>query len=305
MIWADVSQYQGIPVDDDYPHPVLCFRTNSGGRIDNLAPANARRAKDLLNRGKLQAVIAYYFFRPGQANCDLHKELLIEAGLWGSPRLVSMIDVEDAGGIIRGDQSAEVNDEAERLAAWYGDPRRVIGYWNPVSNFDLWPTRPAWMRLVVPSYGRSPGQPARKPVGYFAHQYTDAGRCAPWPNGVDLNHCDLELPDLLASFGIEGGPAMGDVVAEGAGQLHPFPNKIRQIVNEEHVQPSTRNPEQPWPYDMWTDIWNNVVWDGFTLEGEATVEKKTLVGWVLDTNARVRACESKLDQVLELLRGEQ
>ncbi|KZM68367.1 hypothetical protein [Nocardia terpenica] len=308
--WADVSQYQGISVDDRYPHPVLSFRTNSGDRVDRLAVENARRAKELLDAGRLRVVIAYYFFWPGQANCDLHRELLEQAGLWGHPRLMSMIDVEGAplngDKRIRDDQSDEVNDEAARLAGWYGNRCRVIGYWNPVADPELWPHRPPWLRLVVPSYGRPPGQPLQTPPGFFAHQYTSTGRCAPWPDDVDLNHTDLDLPELLTQFGIheeEGEIVVSDPVTEGAAQLHPFDGKLRPIAHPDNVNASTRSPAQPWPYDMWADVWNETVWDGFTLpttgSGDAEAERRSLVGWVLDTAARVRGLEGKLDRVLE------
>ncbi|MFI5781213.1 hypothetical protein [Nocardia sp. NPDC051570] len=305
--WADVSQYQGIPVDADYPHPILCFRTSSGATTDTLAAENARRACELLDAGRLQAVIAYYFYWPGEPNCDLHREILERAGLWGHPRLISMIDVEGApingDKRIRGDRSEEINDEAGRLAGWHGDPRRVIGYWNPVADPELWPTRPPWLRLVVPSYGRPPGYPLRTPPGFLAHQYTSTGRCAPWPGDVDLNYTALELPELLAEFGIhrgDEGVIVSDPVVEGAAQLHPFPGRLRQINSPEHVGPSTRTPEQPWPNDIWSDTWNEVVWDGFTLPDAADpeVERHSLIGWVLDTAARVRAVEVKLDRAL-------
>lgn len=310
--WSDVSQYQRIPVDDRYPHPVFCFRTNTGDTTDSLAVENGRRALDMLNRGKLRAVIAYYFFWPGQANCDLHRRLLEQAGLWGDPRLVSMIDIEGApkNGVkrVRGDQSAEANDELERVAGWHSNRRRVIGYWNPVADPELWLNRPDWLRLIVPSYGRTPGQPLRRPPGYFAHQYTDRGQCAPWPDGVDLNFTDLELPDLLASLGIQGGKTVTDVVTEGAGQLHPHADRIRPILNPGNVNPSTRTPAEPWPYDMSADVWNETVWDGFKLPSpdELNDDPKSLVGWTLDTAARARkslalleSIDGKLDRLLK------
>ena len=215
--WADTSQYQGRPIDDSYPHRVFCFRTNSGNAVDTLAVENARRAVDMLKRGVLDAVIPYYFFWPGQANCDLHKDLLTEAGLWLHPRTVSMVDVEGApkDGVkrVRGNQSPEVNDEVERLRGWYSNPKRVVGYWNPRADPELWPMRPGGLRLVIPQYGRTPGDLGSIVEGIrgeaFAHQYTDTGRCAPWPNGVDLNYSPLELPELLAALGIEGDSAVG------------------------------------------------------------------------------------------------
>lgn len=311
--WADVSQYQGVPVDDSYPHRVFCFRTNSGDVRDALAIENARRAKTMLETGRLDAVIAYYFFRPGQANCDLHRDILTEAGLWGHAHLVTMVDVEDAGGTIRGDHSAEVGDEVDRLCGWYGNPKRVIGYLNAVTNADLWRTRPAGMRFVTPSYSHRPGvwastaPPAWMQAEAFAQQYTDRGQCAPWPKGVDLNVSPLELPELLALLGITGGNTVADPITAGAGQLHPFPNRVRQIRNKQNV--NTDNPADAWPYDMWADVWNETVWDGFTLPGvdpdAKDTERHSLVGWVLTSVAEGRArdkalarIEEKLDQLI-------
>ena len=322
VTWADTSQYNtgtsGLPVliDDSYPFPVYSFRTNSGDATDTVAVEQARRVRAMLDSGKLKAALPYYFFRPGQANCDLHRDVLTEAGLWGHPRIATMVDVEDANGAIRGDQSAEVNDEVDRLRRWYSNSKRVIGYLNAVANAALWRTRPAGMPFVTPNYSGAPGVWASSPPPQWmqtlaiAQQYTDRGTCAPWPNGVDLNYSPLELADLLARLGIEdGGNAVSDPVTEGAGQLHPFPDKIRQIVHPDNVNSSTRTPAEPWPFDIWGDLWNEAVWDGFTLpgaaEGDADAERHSLVGWVTTAVAEGRArdealarIEAKLDKAL-------
>lgn len=309
--WADTSQYQGKPIDDSYPHRVYCFRTNSGNAKDLLGVENARRALDMLKRGRLDLVIPYYFFWPGQANCDLHKDLLVEAGLWQHSRTVSMVDVEGApkDGVkrVRGNQSIEVNDEVERLRGWYGNPRRVIGYWNPRADPELWSPRPAGLRLVIPQYGRQPGDlgsiaaPIRDEA--FAHQYTDVGRATPWPNGIDLNYSPLDIGQLLEMFGItEGAKPMGDVVKEGAGQLHPFPAKIRQINHPENVNESTRSPEAPWPYDRESDVWNETVWDGYDFAAAFAElpdsEKRSLVGLIRTIGARQSRIEKKIDAII-------
>jgi hypothetical protein len=297
-------------VDDRYPYRVLSFRTNSGDRTDTLALENARRARDMLDRGRLDAVLPYYFYWPGQANCDLHRELLEQAGLWGHSRLVSVIDVEGApaDGVkrVRGDQSGEVNEEAERLAGWYSDRRRIVGYFNAVADPELWRTRPAGMRFITPSYSGMPGvwaddaPPAWMQRDAFAQQYTQTGRCAPWTGDVDLNYTDLELPALLGLLGIQGGKTMADTqdpVVTGAAQLHPFPDKIRQITHPEFVNTSTRSPAEPWTYDMWADIWNETVWDGFELPADHDDDPKSLVGWVLDIAASNRAILSYLGAI--------
>ena len=203
--WADVSQFQGKPIDDSYPHRVFSFRTNSGNTRDTLALENARRAKAMLDAGKLDLVIPYYFFWPGQANCDLHKDILTEAGLWGHPKTVTMVDVEGAplngAKRVRGDQSAEVNDEINRLRGWYGNPKRVIGYWNPKADPELWLKRPDGLPLVVPHYNGTPGASYDFP-GRFAHQYSDRVPCAPF-GACDANFTALDLPALSELLGIK------------------------------------------------------------------------------------------------------
>ncbi|WVX89094.1 lysin A, glycosyl hydrolase domain [Gordonia phage Hibiscus] len=286
--WADVSQYQSIPVDDRYPHRVFCFRTNSGDRTDTLADVNARRAGAMLAAGRLDIVIAYYFFRPGQANCDLHREILEKAGLWGNRALVTMVDVEDAGGEIRGDHSTEINDEVERLRRWFGDPRRVIGYLNAVANPGLWTRRPAGLRFVTPNYTRKPGElsanvPEWMRRDMFAHQYTDTGRCAPWPNGVDLNHSPLTVPQLKALLGI-GEPEMPNatpeqvkVITAGARQLHNAAGTVRKAPKwlvrflpdsfavHRDGKRTDEGSDSPWPNDMFAALTNELVTGMFNL----------------------------------------
>lgn len=200
--WADVSQYQKTPIGYDYPYPVFSFRTNSGDVEDTLARENARRAKDLLDNGGLDLVIPYYYFRPGQANCDLHKEILSETGLFDHPRTVTMVDAESQAT----DCSWEINDEVNRLRGWYGSFYRVIGYYNSNANPMMWQTR-GGINLVVPQYNRTQGdissiKNAQVRKDAFAHQYTDAGSVASWSK-VDLNWSPYSVNELLQLFGIE------------------------------------------------------------------------------------------------------
>lgn len=206
--WADVSQYQSMVADDSYPHRILSARTNSGDKVDEKIARNMQWAKSALDSGKLDIFIPYYFFRPGQANCDLHRRMLEQAGLWNHPKVVTLVDVEDANQAIKGDQSAEVNDEIERLMGWYGNRKRVIGYWNPIHNRDLWLTKPAGLRLIVPSYGVAAGSPKLKPEGYFAHQFSDAEPCPPFGR-CDGNFADMTMRELQDMLGIEASGAAG------------------------------------------------------------------------------------------------
>lgn len=212
--WADVSQYQGIPFDASYPHDVLCYRTNSGSTTDTLAAENTRRVRTALAINQLQIVVAYYFFRPGQENCDLHRKILQDNGLWGHPRLVTMVDVESDAGKITGDHSWEINDEVTRLQGWYGDPKHVVGYWNPNADPGLWLTRPYGLGLVIPQYSNP--RSARVPgdlstivnrsvyAEAIAHQFTDAATdVAPWTGkGICMNWAPYTVEELLKVFGI-------------------------------------------------------------------------------------------------------
>jgi hypothetical protein len=208
--WADVSQYQGKPVNDEYPHSIFCFRTNSGDKTDTLAAKNAAAALKALDANRASIIIPYYFFRPGQANCDLHREILEKAGLWLHPHTVTMVDVESDAGKISGDCSWEINDEINRMRGWYGNTRRVVGYWNPNADPGLWLTRPYALELVIPQYNNTPGdlskvkdEIARRQA--FAHQYTDkANDVAPWSGqNVDLNWTPYTISELATLFGME------------------------------------------------------------------------------------------------------
>lgn len=207
--WSDVSQYQVKPVDHTYPYGVFSFRTNSGDKVDTLAKQNAASAKEALESGGSSIVIPYYFFRPGEANCDLHREVLQEAGLWNYKNTVTMVDVESAGGTISGDQSWEINDEINRLRGWYGNTRRVIGYWNPNADAGLWLTRPYALELIIPQYNNRPGDLSGVTNNIvvreaFAHQYTDAAEDVPPWSGqkVDMNWTPYSVAELLTLFGL-------------------------------------------------------------------------------------------------------
>ena len=207
--WSDVSQYQRTAVTREYPYGVFAFRTNSGDKEDTLVGENCAAARQLLDMQQLTIVLPYYFFRPGEANCDLHRQILTDAGLWLHPHTATMVDVESDGGKISGDQSWEVNDEISRVRGWYGSQRRVIGYWNPNSDAGLWLRRPYGLELVIPQYNGRPGDLTGVNDNLavreaFAHQYTDTARdVLPWPGQpIDMNWTPYSLAELLRLFGM-------------------------------------------------------------------------------------------------------
>lgn len=252
--WNDVSQYQQIPVTKAYPNKVFSFRTNSGDITDNLAAENARVAKDLLDSGQLEIVIPYYFFRPGQANCDLHREILEAAGLFNHPRTVTMVDVEGANGTVTGNNSLEINDEVNRIRGWYNNSQRVIGYLNSNADPNLWPTRNG-INLVVPQYGRTPGdissiRDSQVKVDAIAHQFTStATDQIPW-NGknVDVNWSPYSIDELLILFGMKELEGEDDWMSnpEAMAILKDMQKKVTEIHDrlialpwfEDHMWPS-------------------------------------------------------------------
>ena len=85
-------------------------------------------------------------------------------------------------------------------------------------------------------------------------------------------------------------------------QLLPFPNRLRQINRPQNVPPSTQTPDEPWPFDVWAAIFNETVWDGFTIPAAAADVPddvgRSLVGLVQTIAARQVRIESKLDELL-------
>ena len=101
-IYADVSEWQQ-PVDDSYPHRVICIRSNDGTHRDEKWATNYEWCKRRCDDGALDFFIVYFVWRPNwEQAVATHKDLVGEP----HPRMVVMIDVETWGGQIRGDQSA-------------------------------------------------------------------------------------------------------------------------------------------------------------------------------------------------------
>ena len=195
--WADISEFQR-PVDDSYPHPILCIRSNDGSYQDRNFVANRAWCDHAVATGRLAMYLVYYFYRPGMSGLATLKN---RVGV-PNPKMGVMIDVESDGGRVRGDQSGNINTEHDQAATWLGDKRRVVGYGNVGDLNTLWPHKPAGLRLVVANYSHNPGYP-----GQFAHQYTDHGACAPFGT-CDMNSADgMTVADLLAMFGLDGQEA--------------------------------------------------------------------------------------------------
>src|SRR5262245_16826762 len=144
-LYCDVSEWQ-VPVDDSYPHPVLCIRSNDGTYKDKDWQPNYSWCKARCGTGQLVFFIVYFVWRPNWQ--DAVDTLKFQVGQ-PHPKMAVMLDVESWGGQISGNQSGGINAAFDAIADWLGDRRRVIGYGNQGDLDSLWPQRPEGVRLVV------------------------------------------------------------------------------------------------------------------------------------------------------------
>lgn len=195
-LWADISEFQ-IPVNDSYPHQILCIRSNDGNYLDHHFDQNKAWCDQAVASGKLAMYIVYYFFRPTGTGFSTLKSRIPKP----SPHMAVMIDVESDGGRVVGNQSSTINGEFDAATTWLGSPSLVIGYGNTHDLDNLWPQKPPGIRFVIAAYGSNPPYPGR-----FAHQYTSSGACAPFGT-CDMNSADgMSLTDVTDMFGINVPP---------------------------------------------------------------------------------------------------
>lgn len=191
-LFADVSEWQR-PVDDSYPYRVLTIRSNDGTYRDKNWVQNYAWCKASADSGRLAFFIVYFVWRPNWQ--DAVATLKSQIGQ-PHPRMAIMLDVESWGGQIGGNQSAGINAAFQDIAQWIGDSRRVIGYGNVGDLDNLWPNKPAGVRLVVAGYGHLPNYP-----GLIAHQYTDGqGYGGGLPEGAPpFGNCDMNAANGLTA----------------------------------------------------------------------------------------------------------
>ncbi|PND57569.1 hypothetical protein CRM90_11260 [Mycobacterium sp. ENV421] len=191
-LYADVSEWQ-VGVNDTYPYPVLCIRSNDGTYRDCHWVNNYGWCLSNVDSGRLTFFIVYFVWRPNwRETVETFKSQVREP----HPKMAVMIDVESWGGQISGDQSAGINAAYREVGAFVGSTAKVIGYGNVGDLNRLWPTKPDGIRLVVASYGSNPPYP-----GKIAHQYTDGqGYGGGLPEGAPpFGRCDMNSADGLAA----------------------------------------------------------------------------------------------------------
>jgi hypothetical protein len=191
-LYADVSEWQ-VGVDDSYPYPVLCIRSNDGRYRDRRWVHNYGWCLRNTDSGRLTFFIVYFVWRPNwPAAVDTFKQ---QVGT-PHPRMAAMLDVESWGGQIRGNRSAEINATHAAVGAFVGSTAKVIGYGNVGDLNNIWPHKPPGIRLVIAAYGHNPPYP-----GKVAHQYTDGsgfGARSGLPDGAPpFGRCDMNSANGL------------------------------------------------------------------------------------------------------------
>jgi len=138
-LYADVSEWQ-VGVNDSYPHPVLCIRSNDGTHRDRRWVNNYGWCLRNADSGRLTFFIVYFVWRPNwQQTVDTFKDLVGTP----HPKMAVMLDVESWGGQVRGDRSAGINAAYDAVGAFVGSTAKVIGYGNVGDLTSLWPNKTA------------------------------------------------------------------------------------------------------------------------------------------------------------------
>lgn len=194
---VDISEFQCV-VSDAYPYRWLTFRACDGAHLDKHAAANLAWAVRAVKAGRLGGFTVYVVYEPGQ-----NAVALANLDTLGVPTdCTIMVDVESWAGKIRGNHSTEINALVGKLATRQGSRDRVWGYANRSDYAAIWPTRPAWLGLVVASYGGvKPSSPGPGPLAGW--QYTDGTYTVPGlPNSsAPFGHCDHNQLYLTAQGG--------------------------------------------------------------------------------------------------------
>ncbi|GAA4672203.1 hypothetical protein [Gordonia humi] len=209
-VYADVSEWQ-TPITDAYPHRLVAIRSNDGDYRDKNWATNHAWCRRAADAGRLDCFIVYVVYRSNWQ--DVLSTLKAQVGT-PHRKMIVMVDVESWGGQITGDHSTLINHLVDGVTAWLGDRRRVIAYGNRGDLANLYPQRPAGLRLVVAAYSSNrPSVP-----GQISWQYTDGQGYGPagWPQGAppwarcDMNSTTLTSDQFAAQCGVTTGGTMSD-----------------------------------------------------------------------------------------------
>ena len=119
-LYADVSEWQ-VGVNDSYPYPVLCIRSNDGTHRDRRWVNNYGWCLRNAESARLTFFIVYFVWRPNwQQTVDTFKDMVGTP----HPKMAVMLDVESWSGQIRGDRSTGINARPTTRSARSSGRRR-------------------------------------------------------------------------------------------------------------------------------------------------------------------------------------
>lgn len=265
-LWADVSEFQK-PADAsywastysdqgaEYNFRWLSIRSNDGDHVDLNFAQNYKECVRACNAGEADGFFVYYYWRPGADAVNNHMSLVNSLG-GPHPLMVSMIDLESGDGNPSTDQSAQLDSDYAALAAWLGNPQRVVGYANVSDEKTLWQTKPIPnVPFILAGYGSNPTDST---VYKFAHQYTDGeGYGDGLPEGAPpFGNCDMNSADGLTST------QLANILGIGVPVVTQPP------------APVSNPPAIPKPADQATQV--SQIWDQLLLRWDQ-LNGKTLV----------------------------
>lgn len=310
----DISNHQGAFDFAQARREGFVFATHKVTEGDYYRDPYWPRARDLMREHFPGLFGGYHFARN---NIDVNRQADALLAHLGDTSIPIQLDYEDTGtrgsidnmkALIRAIEERGMRVFANYLPRWYwtghmGAPR--LDGTPPIWN-SHYVTGTGYASVLYPGDGFAgwaefhTGAP---PVEIL--QFSEQGQVA--GQKVDVNAyrgTEQQLRGLFSGGATEPEEGIvGDIVEEGAGQLHPHVERLRRINRPQNVNPSTRTPDEPWPYDMWADVWNETVWDGYDIRDEyADVPDevgRSLVGLVQTIAARQRRIEAKLDRLLE------
>lgn len=241
VLWSDVSEWQ-VPVDDSYPFDVLAVRSDDGTYRDRNFAWNYQWGCNAIDSGRLSVLIIYLVYRQ-----NWRDELATIKAMVGPihPRTAFMIDVESWSGQIKGDQSRDINGLFWELAAWAGEPKRVIGYGNAGDLNTLWPVKPPGARIILANYSANPDYP-----GKLGHQFTNGKTLdhllVPPFGYADVNSADgYDLAAFCAALGIKED----DMDANQARQLTEIHDRLLTPITTRAGNPK-EDPANPYKDDV-------------------------------------------------------
>lgn len=189
-VWTDTSEFQGSVYTDAYGHRIASFRCMDGtSYTDKKFAANLAWCKSAYARGWIDLYIVYFVYRPVGA-LPQYNAWIKTLGAY-SPGMCLMIDVENWGGAITGNQSVVLNALFGMLANFTGAFSRTIGYGNGSDLNNLWPQRDARCWVILAYY--SEGWHYSLVHNCFSQQYTNGQVTPPagWPkSSAPFGACD-------------------------------------------------------------------------------------------------------------------